>query len=249
MNCQKCQDLLGDFVDGALAARERDQVARHLEGCPACAVVRDDIESIVRAAHESRDVLVSPPNPRALWLRIRNTVEAELEAKRAAEERAAAAAAERAARAGFWTRLMGKRWELSLPQLAVSVSVLVVVASIGTAFGVRGWRDTQRAGVEGVHGRAAGSSFDAAADALYHRTYLQRHEARIQYWKQRVEQRKASWSPQIREAFERSVNVYDDTISEAVSALERDPHDEVSQEVLNATLSEKAEFLRAFSDQ
>lgn len=248
MNCQRCQDLLDDFLDGTLAARDRDALARHLGECPDCAEVRDDLQSIVRVARESQDVLVSPPNPRAMWLRIRNTIEAEQDAERAAAARAQAAAAERAARAGFWTRLMGKRWELSLPQLAVSVSVLLLVAAVGTAFGVRGWRESELAGNGGVKPVAA-SRFDAATDALYHRTYLQQHEARISYWKQRVEQRKGSWNPQIREAFERSVSVYDDTISEAASALERDPHDEVSQEVLDSTLREKAEFLRAFSDQ
>ncbi|HEV2763110.1 MAG TPA: zf-HC2 domain-containing protein [Pyrinomonadaceae bacterium] len=251
MNCQKCQDLVGDFLEGALGGRDRELLGRHLEECLECSEVRRDLEAILLAARESADVLVSPPNPQAMWLRIRNTVEAELEAQRAAERRAEAAARERAASAGFWSRLMGKRWELSLPQLAVSIAVLLLVVSVGTAFGLRGLTGgAELSGSEGAKGRSlTHNSFDAAADALYHRSYLEQQEAKINYWRQRVEHRKANWSPQIRAAFERSVSVYDDTINQAVSALERDPHDEVSQEILNATLRDKMEFLREFSDQ
>lgn len=251
MNCQKCQDLVGDFLEGTLQGREHELLGRHLEECLECAGVRSDLEAILLAARESQDVLVSPPNPQAMWLRIRNTVEAELDAQRAAARRAEAAARERAATAGFWSRLMGKRWELSLPQLAVSVSVLLLVVSVATAFGLRGLGGgAELSGNEGVRGRSfAPNNFDAAADALYHRSYLEQQQAKINYWRQRVEHRKANWNPQIRDAFERSVSVYDDTISQAVSALERDPHDEVSQEILNATLRDKVEFLREFSDQ
>ena len=176
MNCQKCQDLVGDFLEGSLQGRDRELLGRHLEECLSCAEVRGDVEAILRVARESHDVLVSPPNPQAMWLRIRNTVEAEMDAQRAAARRDEASARERAARSGFWARLMGKRWELSLPQLAVSVAVLLLVVSIGTAFGLRGLSGAaDLAGTEGVRGRSfAPNSFDAATEALYHRSYLQR---------------------------------------------------------------------------
>src|SRR4028118_1547316 len=89
MDCEKCSDLLGDFLDGTLAGDDRTLLSTHLDECLGCACVRDEIRSIVSVAAESREHFVAPPNERALWLRVRNTIEAEL----TAQERSVAAAA------------------------------------------------------------------------------------------------------------------------------------------------------------
>ena len=252
MNCQKCQDLLSDYLDDSLAVFERAQLKRHLDACLDCAAVRRELEAVVGLARGSHEALAEPPNPRALWLRIRNTVEAELEARRLAEARVAAARAEAEARANSLTRLARRRWELSLPQLAASVAALALAVAAVTAFGVGGLADLA-GGLSNPSGqvRAAGQAgvIDAEADKAYHRAYFQQQQARISYWRQRAEQRKASWNTQMRHAFERSVSVYDDTINETLGALDRDPHDEISQEVLDAALREKTELLREFSEQ
>lgn len=254
MNCEKCHDLLSDFLEGSLDGKDHAVFSAHLEECLSCADVREEMQSIVSVARESREFDVAPPNSRALWLRIRNTIESEQETTAWA---AAAGVSRRATqeREGFWAGLLNRRWELSLGQLAASVAVLAIVVSLATAIGVQGWQGTQLAGVEGVHGRSgfnsqqAGSSFDAASNALYHQAYMQQQETRISYWKQHVEQRKASWNPQMRNAFDRSLNVIDEAVSESATALERNPHDEISREMLNGALRDKMELLREFSEQ
>lgn len=247
MNCEKCQELLGEFLEGTLAERERAAFGAHLEECLGCASMRDELGAIVAVARDCRDYEAAPPNSRAMWLRIRNTLEGELEAA----ERAAASArlaASSSGRESLWSRWMNRRWELSLPQLAAAVAAVAVFVSLATAVGVRGWRAPELAsGDKGRSARDAG--FDAASDALYHRAYLQQQEARISYWKQHIEQRKASWNPQMRNAFERSMSVIDAAVNESVSELERNPHDEVTQEMLDSALRDKAELLREFSEQ
>ncbi|HEY0080236.1 MAG TPA: zf-HC2 domain-containing protein [Pyrinomonadaceae bacterium] len=253
MNCEKCQDLLSDFLEGTLSGQDSTVFGAHLEECLSCADVREELHSIVNVAREVHELDVAPPNARALWVRIRNSVEIELEASRAAEAAAASAAAARSG-SGFWADLMSKRWELSLPQLTTAVATLVFVVVTVTVVGVQGWRTNETASgsassSSGASDYRGGSNFDAAADALYHETYLQQQETRINYWKQRAEARKASWNPQLRNSYENSVNVLDQAIAESWSALQRDPHDEIAREMLDSAIRGKMQLLQDFSDQ
>jgi negative regulator of sigma E activity len=260
MNCEKCQDLLSDFLDGTLAGDDHGLLNRHLEECLSCVGVRDEFQSISRIAREDcGSCTFDPPNERAMWLRIRNTIEAELDATRALDAKTAAARSATAAnRGGFWAGLMSKRWELSLPQLTAAVFALVIGVSVVTALGLQGLRGlddgtnastTATASALQASGASRATHVDAAADALYHQAYLQQQQARIRLWEQRVAQRKASWNPQMQNAFDRSINVIDAAVNDSLRDLERDPHDEVSAEMLNAALTDKMELLREFSEQ
>src|ERR671912_2136438 len=77
MNCEKCQELIHDLVDGALSRNDSAELNRHLEDCLSCAEVRTDLQSIVSFCQQNRGQYTAPPNERALWLRIRNVIEAE----------------------------------------------------------------------------------------------------------------------------------------------------------------------------
>ncbi len=70
----------------------------------------------------------------------------------------------------------------------------------------------------------------------------------IDYWNQRIEKRKANWNPRMRDAFERSMVVIEDAVNDSHGELARNPHDEVSEEMLNAALRDKMELLREFSE-
>src|SRR5438477_9612337 len=120
MNCEKCQELLSEFLDGSLGHREHASVSAHLAACPDCDAAREDFHAIISAARESRAHMYAPPDERALWMGVRSAVEQ--------EGRAAAAP-----RGGFWPRLLRKRWDLSLPQFAAGVGALGVAVSFATA--------------------------------------------------------------------------------------------------------------------
>ena len=70
----------------------------------------------------------------------------------------------------------------------------------------------------------------------------------INYWNQRVETNKARWNQGMRDTFERNLKVIDQAVNDSLNELNRDPHDEVSEEMLNAALNEKLALLREFSD-
>jgi len=233
MNCEKCQELLSDFLDGTLGHREHSSVGAHLAECQECSSVRDEFHAIVSAARDSREFLYAPPDEQALWLRVRTAVES--------ETRASAATAN----GGFWSRLLNKRWELSLPQLATGVAALVVAVSFFTALGFQylsGGRKADTVRLDRTGGRVV-------ADESYPSTYLEPHDASIRYWEQRVEARKASWNPRMRASFDRSLTVLDQTVNDSLDDLRQNPHDEVAEETLNEALRDKIELLKEFGEQ
>ena len=233
MNCEKCQELLSEFLDGTLGHSEHTAVGAHLAACAACDAARQDFHAIIAVAREARGQLFAPTDERALWLRVREEVEADSRPVRAAS----AAAGE-----GFWSRLFGRRFELSLPQLAAGAAALVVAVASVTALGVRYASAPEPVGRDAAVRRVV-------SDDLYPRTYLEQHEASLRYWEQRVAARKASWNPRMRASFDRSVYVLDQSVSDSLDELRQNPHDEMAEETLNVALREKIELLREFGEQ
>jgi hypothetical protein len=252
MNCEKCQELLSDFLDGTLTGEDQSLLSTHLEECLCCVNVQEEIHAIVSIARQSQEQYVSPPNERALWLRIRNSIEIELDGQPAQFAGDGANGASPAGRASFWSRLMGKRWELSLPQLASAVAALVIAVSLVTALGMQGLRSGDP-GTLTEAGNRPGANVRRPAgiilDGLHPQGYLRQQQVSIEYWTQRAEQRKASWNPRMRDAFERSMVVVDQAIDDSLTELNRNPHDEVSEEMLNAALRDKMRLLQEFSEQ
>jgi anti-sigma factor RsiW len=250
MNCEKCQELLSDYLDGAMSGEDHTTFGAHLEECFPCFNAHAEINSIVSFCRENRGEYVAPPNERALWLRIQNTVESELAASAANAQRNPAPAARGAS---LWSRLMGRSWELSLPQVAAAVVAIIVVASLATIFGLRGM---QGVGAEGGMASAAGSgnsqgfalSGDPKALDLNSRVWQQQQQ--IKYWSQVVEERKAHWNPQVRADFEHNLNLLDETVQDSIKKLSERPaeHDQVTEEMLNSALNDKMQLLKEFSD-
>ncbi len=235
MNCDKCQDLISDFLDGALAQEDQTTLNSHLEECLDCADVRNDLQSIVGFCHAHRGEYSAPPNERALWQRIRNVIEAGANP---------AAAAPGPARRNFWKNWVGRSWELSFPQLVASAAAIVLVVSLSTAVALR---RSQSGGVSaGNKAPVAQESLSVAAANVRERVSQQ--QQLINYWNQRVEFNKARWNPQMRETFDRNLKVIDQAVNDSFDALSQNPHDEVSEEMLNAALNEKLSLLKEFAE-
>jgi anti-sigma factor RsiW len=225
MNCEKFQDLLSALIDGSLTPEENSRVETHLGDCVVCAEARGDLTAILVFCRENRGAYETVPNERALWLRISNTIESDL----AASSRAAGRT-----NAGRWSRLMNQSWQLSLPRLAAAAAVIVIVVALGTAFGVRRFL-----GSSGTPKVATGSTVEER--------YRQQQQV-IAYWNQRVEQNKARWNPQMRETFDRNMSVIDTAVNDSMRQLTQNPHDGVSEDILNAALNDKVELLKEFAD-
>ncbi|HSS22464.1 MAG TPA: anti-sigma factor [Pyrinomonadaceae bacterium] len=225
MNCEKCQVLISDFLDGSLSQPDQSTLTAHLDECLSCADVRNDLQSILGYCAAHRGEYSAPPNEQALWLRIRNVVEAET----------VPAAAAVSPRSGWFSRT----WELSFPQLAALVAVVVLVVALSTVVGVTRY---QRGAREGARVAAKQQATEQLRDRFSQQQQL------ISFWNQRVEYNKTRWSPQMRETFDRNLQVIDQAVSDSMNNLGQNPHDEVSEEMLNSALNEKLALLKEFAE-
>ena len=225
MNCETCQELIHDLIDGSISQTDEFTLNTHLTQCLDCESVRQDLASIVGFCRTQRGQYEAPPNEQALWLRIRNVIEAEIPNSVAVTP----------ARS-FLGRLMGHTWELSLPQLATSAVAIVLLVSLATVVGLRRW------GGYGVPMPVTQAEASNVNDRVW-----QRQQA-INYWNQRVELNKARWSPEMRETFERNLRVIDEAVVNSLNELNRNPHDEISEQMLNESLNDKLALLKEFSD-
>src|SRR5688500_13639771 len=129
MNCETCQDLIHDLIDGSITQRDEFTLNTHLKECLDCDSVRQDLASIVGFCRTQRGQYDAPPNEQAMWLRIRNVIEAEL------PNRPSDIAGNAEPQPSFFSRLMGRTLELSLPQLAASTAAIVLLVSFVTVVG------------------------------------------------------------------------------------------------------------------
>jgi|ERR1044072_2123509 anti-sigma factor RsiW len=229
MNCESYQNLLSDMIDGSLNTQDQNGLESHLSTCADCAGARNDLSALVGFCREHRGEYDAVPNERALWLRISNTIEGELAAARPAAVPAGA---------GWWFRLMNRSWQLSFPQLATSVAATLLVAVLVTFLGLRAFNGS------GV--RTAGITLAGDAATVQDR-YRQQAQV-IDYWNQRVELNKARWSPQMRETFDKNMSVIDAAVNDSMGRLTQNPHDEISEDILNAALGDKIALLKEFAE-
>ena len=227
MNCETCQELIHDLIDGSINQADEFTLNTHLQQCLDCESVRQDLASIVGFCRTQRGQYEAPPNEHALWLRIRNVVEAEIPNRVAATPQP---------RHSFLGRLMGHTWELSLPQLATSAVAIVLLVSLATVVGLRRW------GGYSVPTPVTQAEASNINDRVWQRRQV------INYWNQRVELNKARWSAEMRETFDRNMKVIDEAVANSLNELNRNPHDEVSEQMLNEALNDKLALLKEFSD-
>lgn len=251
MECEKCQELLSEFLDGGLEGEHHAHVNEHLADCLPCFGVRRELESIFSVCRECQDDYDAVPNERAMWLRICNTIESE---QRAATIEATRAASN-APTESWWSRVANRSWQLSLPQLATAVTAITIAVSLATAIGVHRVQNLPqgnpivRTVENGGDYRAANNpSGDPRMVDASMNIDMRPQQMTIEYWKDRTEKRMARWNPQTRAAFIRNMQVIDQALQEASAELQRNPHDEISEEMLNAALNGKVELLKEFSD-
>jgi len=219
MVCTQCQELLSEYIDGALELGEQVNIERHLADCESCRAVRDDLLQIV---HFSNQLPLQSPSP-ALWTRIRSDVDS--------------------LPSGVWSR--PQRWlarirtlnfNLSIPQLAAGAAALVVVVSIGAILSQPGRPSLQ----------PAAPSVASAEITPLSNADLQQLEKQISSLSETVEQKKNSWDPELRTEFERNLYYIDQSLVECRHQLKNNPADDVSQELMLNAYREKVRLLEGF---
>lgn len=230
MNCETCQELIQDLVDGSISRSDESILNTHIKDCLDCESVRQDLSAIVGFCQTRRGEYEAPPNEQALWLRIRNVIEAEQHGNHVV----ALAGDDKPS---FWGRLMGRSWELSLPQLAASVAAIVLFVSLATVVGLRRWGSD-----------VPSTQATAQAGTLDVNERVRQREQVMEYWNQRVELNKARWNPEMRDTFDRNLQVINDAVANSLNELKQKPHDPDSVLILDAALDQKLALLKDFSD-
>jgi Putative zinc-finger len=228
MNCETCQELIHDLLDGNISRSDESILNTHLKECLDCESVRHDLASIVGFCRTRRGEYEAPPNEQALWLRIRNVLEA---------EQRGLSTPQTGRRPSFLGRLMGHSWELSLPQLLAATAAIVLLVSLTTVVGLRRW---------GTDVPPTQATLVNTPSNVNDRVW-QRQQV-INYWNQRIEQNKARWSQDVRDSFDRGLLVVDQQVATSLEELKRNPHDEISEQTVNEAMNEKLELLKAFAD-
>lgn len=228
MNCETCQELIHDLLDGSISRSDESILNTHLRDCLDCDSVRQDLAAIVGFCRTRRGEYEAPPNEQAMWLRIRNVIEA--------DQHGQTVLSQNDRRPSFLGGLLGRSWQLSLPQLTAATAAIVLLVSLATVVGLRRW------------GTGVPLPTPNVAEASNVNDRVWQRQQVINYWNQRVELNKARWSPDMREVFERNMRVIEQTVATSLEELKKNPHDEISEQMLNESLNDKLALLKEFSD-
>lgn len=227
-------------MDNELASAEADRVRDHLSECGECAAVCEDLSSILCAFEADTPVDVAPPNSQALWCRINNVIEGEMQAAQQTKPVEEA---------------RGRFWQFSIFQLSAAVLCVAVISSLLTIVAVRNY--TQPA-ADDFTTRSA--STQTTLEKVLSRVgliqtphesrlaRLKEQQAAIDYWNERVSSRRVQWNRTTREAFDKNLAVIDESVQDYKMILQTDPDDELSGEMLDAVMTEKMNLLRDFAD-
>ncbi len=237
MNCDECKGQISQFLDNELEETQAASIRTHLAMCSGCATVCEDFASILDVCTgESADDLI-PANSKAMWCRINNIIENEIK-----PEQPVAPPQKRF-------------WQFSFGQLATALGVIAVVSSLATLVAIRSYSEPRTDDFT-TRSAATQTTFEKVLSKVglmetpqqaRDRRHKEQHAA-IEYWNARVQTRRVQWDRATRDAFDRNLQVIDESVSEYTMILNQDPEDELSGEMLDTVLSDKMNLLRDFSD-
>lgn len=222
-------------MDNDLDNVRASQVREHLSVCDDCVMVCEELSTIIVSSADVSVDEIAPPNPNAMWCRINNIIESEIQKPVAEPKR--------------------RFWQLSLPQLASAIVAIAIASSLLTYVVIQQY-STPRVDSFGSQSSASQTTveklmskvglIDTPQQARERR--IKEQQAAISYWDNRVQTRRVAWDARTRDAFDRNLKVIDQSLNEYIVILAQDPDDELSGEMLDSVLNDKMNFLRNFSD-
>ncbi len=249
MNCERCQELLSEFIDGELQNEISAQVQSHLTLCAECAELHEDFAGIMVLC-EKKGVTqeTAPPNSQALWCRINNIIETEIQPEIIKEFE------EKQAKRGWFVKAWHRNWSLSATQIVTSIVGIAIISSLLTVIGVK--NASTPSDLSTINVSQPPTLFERVLSKVglaetpkeARERRLEEQQAVIDYWNKRVQARRAQWDRNLREAFDRNLREIDQVVFEYTKTLEENPQDELSSEMLDSALNEKVEILREFSE-
>lgn len=243
MTCEQCQELISAFLDNELEETGSETVRLHLSDCEECSKVCEDLAMLINFSQLDVEETVLPPNPHALWCRINNIIESEVQAEIVKENKEKIEEIQ---------VQKGWRWNFTFSQVASAVLGIALISSLLTFIGIKQYSaPTDDFAVQSeptILDRALGKLglVDTPQQARQRR--IKEREAAIEYWDKRVQTRREQWNATLRDAFDRNLKEINQAVNEYTQILQENPQDEISSEMLDSTLNEKMELLRQFSE-
>jgi hypothetical protein len=239
MTCEECQENISQFLDNELDDEKSLSIQTHLSFCAECAKVCEDFALILDSCKLDLTADPLPPNSQALWCRINNIIESEVQAEPVVEERPK----------GWFAR------RFTFSQMASAVAGIALISSLLTVVGLRNYFEPTGEDFT-TRSTATQTTFEKVLTKVgliespqqARLKRFQEQEAAIEYWNKRVQTRRAQWDAKMRDAFDRNLNEIDQAVSEYTILLEQNPQDDLSSEMLDSALNEKMNLLRAFSE-
>ncbi|MEZ5345000.1 MAG: zf-HC2 domain-containing protein [Pyrinomonadaceae bacterium] len=247
MNCEKYQNHISAFLDGDLEPKAASELETHFSMCIECAKLREDFESILNFSDETFAEESAPPNSQALWCRINNIIETDIEAEMAAEVKADEVPK------GFFRKAFSTTWNFTPSQIFSSVIGVALVSSLITIVAVKNFSGPaeMHTGVEmqpNIFETMLSKVGLVESPKEKYQRRINEQKSAIAYWRKRVEMRKVQWDSHLQTAFDRNLKEIDKVVNEYTKILQENPQDKISSEMLDSALSEKMEFLREFAE-
>lgn len=252
MNCDNCQELISEYIDGELGSRVASNLEAHLAVCRDCALIHEDFAGMLSICSEEATQEIPPPNSQALWCRINNIIETEVKPELFKEQQEEIA---KKNQPSWFGRI---RWQISLGQVFASVFAIALVSSLLTFVAIRNIPQNDGVAFTGTASNMSmqPSLFDKVLSKVglaetaeqARERKIKEQKAAIDYWNQRIEARRAQWDKTLRAAFERNLQEIDQVVTEHTRTLEENPQDELTGEMLDSALDEKMKLLREFAE-
>jgi hypothetical protein len=214
-------DTINDYADNVLApGPERDDAAKHLDGCDECRARLDDLRGFLREANGAVSE-VAPPDD--VWPVVRSEIERRKVIDLPGTRRGGVAGVRGRGRT---------RW-----MLAAAAAVLVMTSSAITALVMRGSDSVQVSNSDTLSSDAVAPMLEVArVERGYLETAVELTAA--------LEAARPQLAPETIAVVERNLGVIDAAIAESRAALLRDPGNRVLLEVLSGTYRQKLDLLR-----
>lgn len=242
MNCEQCQELISAFLDNELAEASSTDVRLHLSDCGECSKFCEDMAMLINFSQLDADEKIVPPNPHALWCRINNIIESEVQAEIAKENKEKV---ETQVQTGW-------RWNFSFSQVASAILGIALISSLLTFIGIKQYsmpsEDLAVQSEPTILDKALGKLGLIETPQKARQRRIKEREAAIEYWNKRVQVRREQWNANLRNAFDRNLTEINQAVSEYTQILQDNPQDDLSGEMLDSALNEKMDLLRQFSE-
>lgn len=249
MNCEQCKEQMSAFLDNEVDEMTSEEIQDHLALCAECAKICEDLSMIVDFCIEDEAVQGLSPNSNALWCRINNIIENEVQSEIAQEK-----IEPEPVKQGLFSKIWNNQWQMSFSQVFASFLGIALISSLLTIVGLKNFSAqnndlAENATVsETIFDKVLGKIGLVETPQQARIRRIKEQEKVIDYWNQRVEARRSNWNGQVRETFDRNLKEIDQVVYEYNTILEKNPQDNLTGEMLDAAMKEKMDLLRAFSE-